>query len=379
MASPTARTVVGVFDDYAAASKAAHELAASGIPADAVHLQSNLATGAAGHGSASGTGHHGGNILEKILGFGRNDEAGHYAEAVRRGKTVMAVTTTDALSSRVAEIMNQNGGSDIDRHVENFRLAGYATYDPNAPAYTHEQAMREREQIASVAPIATAVREEQPSAGAAREGTRTVPQEGVRTIPIVEEELKVGKRTVQRGVRIYTHVVEEPVDQEVQLHEEHTTLERHRVDRPLGAGEEAAFRDQTLEFTETSEEPIVSKSAHVKEEIVIGKEARDRTQKIHDILRHTEVRVEQGGAVDRFRADYDRNFARTGKTFDSYRPAYKYGYEKAREPGYRNRSWSDAESQLEREFSARGDSLKWSEIRDVVHRGWEYGKLEPLR
>ena len=41
------------------------------------------------------------------------------------------------------------------------------------------------------------------------------------TIPVVEEQLKVGRRTVQRGgVRVYARTVEQPVEENILLREE---------------------------------------------------------------------------------------------------------------------------------------------------------------
>ena len=52
-------------------------------------------------------------------------------------------------------------------------------------------------------------------------------------IPIVEEQLSVGKREVERGgVRVRSYVVETPVEETVRLRDETVNVERRRVDRP---------------------------------------------------------------------------------------------------------------------------------------------------
>ena len=115
---------------------------------------------------------------------------------------------------------------------------------------------------------------------------------GETSIPIVEEELVVGKRSVnQGGVRVYRHVVEVPVEESVNLREEHVTLERHPVDRAVSDTD--AFRDRTIELTETAEEAVVGKNARVVEELVVGKTSTERTETIHDTVRKTEVEVEE--------------------------------------------------------------------------------------
>ena len=59
------------------------------------------------------------------------------------------------------------------------------------------------------------------------------------------------RRRVQRGgVRVFTRVVETPVEETVRLREEHATIERHAVDRPATQAEVNAFL-ATLTLPET--------------------------------------------------------------------------------------------------------------------------------
>lgn len=118
--------------------------------------------------------------------------------------------------------------------------------------------------------------------------------ESEKAIPIIEEELAVGKRTVdQGGVRVYRRVIEIPVEQTINLHEEHVVVERHAVDRPVTNADLSFQNNQTFELTETAEEAIIGKTAHVVEEVVVSKTASERTEHIHDSVRHTEVEVEE--------------------------------------------------------------------------------------
>ena len=116
-------------------------------------------------------------------------------------------------------------------------------------------------------------------------------------IPIVEEELVVGKREVDRGgVRVFSRVVEEPVQASVVLHEEHVVVDRRPVDRAVT---EADLRsgDKVLELTETREEAVVGKTAKVVEEVLIGKQSSDRSETVRDSVRRTEVEVEEINAA----------------------------------------------------------------------------------
>jgi stress response protein YsnF len=88
-------------------------------------------------------------------------------------------------------------------------------------------------------------------------------------------------------------VVETPVEENVQLREEHVRVERTSVDRPVSAADLDAFKEGTIELTETGEEVVVAKQARVVEEVTIGKDVSERTQTVKDSVRHTEVDVEK--------------------------------------------------------------------------------------
>lgn len=117
---------------------------------------------------------------------------------------------------------------------------------------------------------------------------------GAVAIPIIEEEISIGKRAVDAGgVRVDTRVEEVPVSEQVTLREEHVEVERRRVDRPVSNADLTALQHGTFELHETSEEAIVSKQARVVEEVVIHKDVTQRTEQIQDTVRHTEVDVQE--------------------------------------------------------------------------------------
>lgn len=342
-------TIVGVFDDYSTAESAARDLTESGVPREAIEVKSNFMTGAAGRSASTGT-HEGGvsGFFQRL--FGGGEHADHYSEAVRRGGAVVCVTAPPDRIDRVVEILNEKGAVDIDRRVAGYRERGYTRHDPKAPPYSHDEAVRERERYRG-----------------ADENT---------SIPVVEEELHVGKRVVHRGgVRVYSHVVEQPVEESVTLREEHVNVERRPVDRPLASGEAAGLRDRSIEVTETVEEPVVQKRARVREEVVIDKHAAERTHQVREKVRRTEVKVErlgQGGDRDEeFRGDYESNYAQSGMPYESVRPAYEYGYNMAADPRYAGRSWSDLEGDFRTDFERQYPNSSWDRMKGAVRCGWK--------
>jgi stress response protein YsnF/uncharacterized membrane protein len=112
-------------------------------------------------------------------------------------------------------------------------------------------------------------------------------------VPVVEEEVKVGKRKVETGgVKVQTKITERPVEEKVHLHEERVKVERRPANRPAAAGD-VAFQEGTLELRETVEEAVVSKTPRVVEEVAIKKEGKDRTETVRDTARRTDVEVHE--------------------------------------------------------------------------------------
>jgi len=109
-------------------------------------------------------------------------------------------------------------------------------------------------------------------------------------IPLAEENLEIGKRTVDRGTtRVRRYVVERPVERDVTLHGQRITIERRRPVETSVPGH--AFEERTVEVRETEEVPVVEKTARVVEEVAIRKEETERTEKVHDTVRREEVEV----------------------------------------------------------------------------------------
>ena len=144
----------------------------------------------------------------------------------------------------------------------------------------------------ATAPVSTSLASGQ--AASTHAGTEEV-------LPLAEEKIEVGKRTVDRGVtRVRRYVVERPVEQEITLRGERVTIERRR---PLEttAAPGRTFEERVVEVHETEEVPVVEKTARVVEEVAIRKEQTERTETVRDTVRREEVDVTdaQGRPVPR--------------------------------------------------------------------------------
>ena len=130
---------------------------------------------------------------------------------------------------------------------------------------------------------------------------RNANAENATTIPVIEEELQVGKREVEKGgIRLRTRVIETPVSASVNLREEKVTVNRTAVDRPANASD---LQEGEIEVTERAEVPVVSKEARVVEEVSLNKEVTEREETVSDTVRKTEVDVDRTGKSGNISSD----------------------------------------------------------------------------
>jgi stress response protein YsnF len=116
--------------------------------------------------------------------------------------------------------------------------------------------------------------------------------EETEVIPVVKEELDVGKRATERRYRVRTYVVEKPIEEAVTLRDERVVIEHRPVtgDRVIG---EADFpKEREYEVVERHEEPVVTKH-RTAEDVVVRKEAEEHTETVRDTLRETRVDVDK--------------------------------------------------------------------------------------
>lgn len=347
------KTVVGFFESTEKAQSVKQALGSSGFESQNINV---VAKGplSRGDGYDGRTTEDDESIGEKISGFfrsltgGEAEDERRYADGVRRGGAVVAVTVPDERAEQAAEFLERYGARDID-----------------------EQAASGDMMADTTGRMTTEVR-----GGAIAD--RGVQDQ--RAIPVIEERMELGKRGVQRGgVRVYTHETEQPFEANVSLREEHIHVDRRPADRPASQADYDALRSDTIELTETSEEVVVTKSARVVGEVVVGKETTERNQTVRDTLKRTEVEVEQMDAPgsarsfsdheDHFRQDFETNYASQGGEYDQYAPAYEYGYRMATDPRYSSGDWSTIEPQVQSDWQRNGPG-PWDKLKSAVRSGW---------
>jgi uncharacterized protein (TIGR02271 family) len=274
----TNENIVAVFDTEADAIAAVSELANAGVPRDAItqHAKNSMMRGV--ETTAAPLREQG--FWERL--FGGEPERQHdttvYNRSLESGSTIVTVQTEEQYLSKVMDILERHNPVDIDE-----RGAGYVDID----AVSQSRRPMDAASTVMAEPVATGIT------------PRDIPAERSKdeqTMQLAEETLAVGKRAINRGTtRVRRYVVETPVEEQVNLRSESVSVERRPVagERPVT---DANFTDKVVEVTATDEEPVISKQARIKEEVVIHKDATERTETVRDTVRREEAEVTKDAA-----------------------------------------------------------------------------------
>jgi stress response protein YsnF len=201
------------------------------------------------------------------------DDRHAYGEGLRRGGFLLCAEVESGQDhERIIQLLEESSSVDLEERQQSWKNEGWQPFS-GAPTSSGDRTTGD-------------VVEEQ-------------------RIPVVEEELRVGKREVTRGgARVRSYVRETPVEEQVTLREEHVSVERRPVQPQQQQGVQSTqnaedlLQDREIEMRETSEEAVVQKVANVREELVVRKTAEEHVEQVRDTVRHTEVEVDEG-ATDR--------------------------------------------------------------------------------
>ncbi|MDQ3323048.1 MAG: YsnF/AvaK domain-containing protein [Acidobacteriota bacterium] len=270
-----AHTVIGLFDSRNEAQAAMQELIRQGFVRENIDVSNKSADSSASStpnrssdGPISGTmsttevsGSPGfansvGNFFSSLFG---DDEttARSYTDAAGEADAILTVhVDTEERARAAAEILDRNGAIDVDGRMS--------------------QSNRQN------------------AAGTTDTTRNTANVQSGTSIPVIEEQLQVGKREVETGgARVRSRVIEKPVEASVRLREEHVVVNRNPVNREVTDADLTNFKEGDIEITEHAEKAVVGKQARVVEEVEIGKQVTEREETVRDTVRRTDVEVDE--------------------------------------------------------------------------------------
>ncbi len=133
---------------------------------------------------------------------------------------------------------------------------------------------------------------------------RTATDKDSIEVPLTEEQVKVGKRTVDAGqVRLRKIVRTEIVNQPVEIRHEDVVVERVSADQVHAGAATTDFKDETIDVPLTREEVVVSKDAVVTGAVRLHKTAASETQTVSETVRKEDVEVIRDGKTEVKRDD----------------------------------------------------------------------------
>jgi uncharacterized protein (TIGR02271 family) len=267
------RTITALFDQRADAEAAKNRLEAANVETGHISIHDKTSSGfhATGRSTTQDPG-----VWASIKNAFVPDEDRHaYEEGVRRGGFLLTADVNDDNIDAAVRVLEESDSIDVDDRAQQWKSSGW----DHTPA----------------AAIGAGT-----GAAAYRSDRTGTDVEGEQSIPIVEEQLVVGKREVDRGgARVRSYITETAVHEQVRLRDEKINVQRRAVDRPLTDADDA-FRERTIEVTATGEEAVVGKTARVVEEVVVSKTAGEHVEQIDDTVRRTEVEIDEdnGSNID---------------------------------------------------------------------------------
>jgi len=297
--------IVAVFENDTAASAAERELQGAGIPTSVIRKYSADAVGSTERVANTATTEttaerqSGGDFWAWLLGeegpststSSYTADRDAYDRRVRAGNVVLSVALgDDSQIHRVMSIIESHNPLEIDERTDEAdAVSSIAPTTTGTTTAGVEYSSSAIAQAGSVGAPATSHTAASTDISADQRSERVGKDE---TISLAEEQLNVGKRTVDQGTtRIRRYVVETPVEREVTLHSERVTVERRKPLGDVGTPGIGAFEERIVEVRETEEVPVVEKTARVVEEVLVHREANDRVEKVRDTVRREEVDI----------------------------------------------------------------------------------------
>jgi len=313
-----------------------------------------------------------GGVVGALVDLGIPEEhAKAYAEGIRRGGTLVTVRTPDNQSDQAVQILERFHPVDINRQMQSWQSSGGQDIRENAQTMGMTDTTTDRDE--NFQPMNVSEEE--------TDRASNIPVTGAdqtMDIPVVEEEMNIGKRQVETGgVRVEKNVREEPVEEDVELRHEHVNVERRPVNRDATDEDMNTFKEGSMEFTETDEEVVAEKRPKVVEEVHIDKDVDTETQTVRDTLHKEEVNVQRTGKGDfqrfdqNFRNHFQTTFGSQGMDYNDYMPAYQYGYNLATDSRFNNYDWNGIEPEARVAWERRYGQGTWDRVRDAVHYAWD--------
>lgn len=370
------KTIVGLYDSFAAAQQVAQELVEAGFSSQQISLVANDASGQynssiggaeadmSGAGAGAGIGAVLGGMGGLLVGLGAlaipgigpviaagplatallstsigagvgaitgglvdagvpESEAEYYSEGVRRGGTLLTLQAdNDASVERAMDIIERYDPVDIQERTSSWRAAGWIGFDPNAGPYTAADA-RSQPGNAGIGSWYSATSPTVPTG--AQSMMYNEPAEGranISTQDLTHNEPAEGQANPDQNMSNQGLIHDEPAEGRADINQE--------MNQP-----QTEIQDPTIRYAQQEAQETTGLSA-----------AGDTYDTYYDT---------------RFRQHYPN----TGHDYSYYAPAYRYGYDLARDDDYDYHSWNEARADARYRWESTHQQGTWEQFKDA--------------
>ncbi|MEZ3498355.1 YsnF/AvaK domain-containing protein [Pantoea sp. KPR_PJ] len=206
------------------------------------------------------------------------EQSGVYEDAIKSGSVVLTLRAEEEKLPRAYSIIDAHDTGEVPAGHGLAQDDGYTV----SSAYTVDEVNRD-DGVSTVnesgltQPVRTSL---------------TGDESEEEVLRLAEERLEVGKRLVSEGTtRVRRYTVTDQVSENVSLHEQHADIFRRSAHSPA-ATDDVDWEEKTIEVAETHEQPVINKTAHIKEEVVVRKDQSDRVENVTDSVRRQEVDID---------------------------------------------------------------------------------------
>lgn len=284
-----------------------------------------LVAGLAGAGIGAAVG----GLVGALVSWGvPQDEAELYAESVRRGSILVGLKTEDERAQQAVNVMNNHGPVDVQRRSEYWRAEGWTGYDPNAAAWAKNDIEIDQQRYSSYLDYSA-------YSPAFREHYQTAYGASGRDFNQYDPAYRFG----------YTLAGDE-------RYSRYNTWDEMEADaRSAWESGENAAQGAWEEFKDA---------------------VRHGWEEVKDAL---DLEADYADFETGYRQHYQTTYGSSGRDYDWYGPAYRYGYNLASDERWDEyETWEELEAEARRDWESRAtDGLggAWDDFKDAIRRGWE--------
>jgi hypothetical protein len=323
-------------------------------------LAAALGTAGASTLVGAGIGAAAGGIIGALVGAGIPEEdASFYAEGVRRGGTLVMVKSSDDMAQRAYDLMRSNGAVDVDERSGSWRSSGWNTFDPNAGPYTAsgDNAWERSSKVGTT--------------GGAVAGAATGAAIGSVAGPVGTAVGGVAGAVTGAGVGAGADIAGEKYEEsekgmarDTPSNYSTTTTGSTSTARSMGQ------TDYSSATGATSDTPMTGRAGQVDYDTTGSATAREYANDASTSAPGAGIAESFDRYDNDFRTHYQTYGMDSGYTYEQYTPIYRYGYNLASDPSYRDRDWDAIEPEARQRWEERNPGT-WDRFKDSVRYAWD--------